>query len=111
MSADAVYAFYGIRWQFDANDTETLNLLELRKHPHQLAAKASGLQYWWGRCAEGEHYYLLIGKMIAKLGAENQSSVRVEDSTLASIADEVRDKLGSAGYSDQPAMLFEFDLG
>jgi hypothetical protein len=111
MSADAVYAFYGIRWQFDANDAETENLLELSKHPHQLAAKANGLQNWWGRCAEGEYYYLLVGKMIAKLGAENQSSVRVDDSVLASIADETRTKLLSAGFSERAAMIFEFELG
>jgi hypothetical protein len=111
MSADAFYAFYGIRRLVNSDDESAINQLELRKHPIQTAARSHGLEVWWGNCAAGDHHYVLVGKMIAKLGVENQSSARVEDAALKSVAGEVTAKLLAAGFEESPGMLFELELG
>jgi hypothetical protein len=111
MSADAFYALYGIRRLIGADEDAAVTLLELRKHPIQIAARSRGLDVWWGRCADGDQHYVLLGKMIAKLGAENQTSARLDDESLQKLAEDVRSKLKLAGFEDTPALLFEFEIG
>jgi len=88
---------------------DEIELLESGRHTKVAAAKAVGLQLYWGNFGlPGEHYLLFVGKSIAKLGPENSSDVQLTSQKLMDIASYVSSRLVSAGFAEAP--LFHLRL-
>ncbi|WP_165228192.1 hypothetical protein [Aquisphaera insulae] len=109
MGADAFHVCYGLRWEFDATDKAVVDLLERRSDPRQLAARLHRLDLWWGTTSEDGIGFLLVGKLVGRFGWEGERSAQLDDPKAARLADEVRLRLRAAGFTDEPAWLFQFE--
>ena len=100
---------YGIRWEVDASDAATVQLLELRQHPHQLAAKQHRLQTWWGVTTNEFRHFVLVGKFIGHYGWEGEPAGRLTDAEAAALVVATTQRLQAAGIEGQPAWHFQFE--
>jgi len=108
MSADAFCVCYGLRWEIDGSNEEEVTRLEMRQDPRQLAAKKHNLDSWWANAADGDSYFLFVGKMVGNFGWESKHLMRIEDAELARIVNETKQKLRDAGLAGSPAWQFQF---
>jgi hypothetical protein len=109
MSADYSLLYYGIRLQIE--DETAFEEYEMETHPYQAAAKASGLDIWYGnfRAEDGEdRYFIFIGAEIGLLGHEYGYELSVADDKLLALMEETRAKLHTAGFTDAPRLLAQF---
>jgi hypothetical protein len=110
MSADRFLVCFGLRWEVDADDESEVELLETRKDPRQLAARANKLDSWWGNTIDENRDYLFVGKILGNFGREGKDELRVNVSECVAVMDATRRKLQSAGFADEPAWYFQFEL-
>jgi hypothetical protein len=70
MSASALIAFFGVRYEITIDESEDNNDKRVQ------AVRKVGLQYYSGNFGGlGERYLLFIGKRIGILGAENKGEI------------------------------------
>jgi hypothetical protein len=108
MSADSFHVCCGLRCEVDAADTETVELLEERRHPWQLAARQHRLQTWWGTTTDDDRVCILIGRVIGHYGWEGEASGQLTDQEATRIMAETAERLRTAGIEGLPAWHFQF---
>lgn len=109
MGADAFHVCYGIRREVAASDAETLELLQRRRHPLQVAAKKHRLQCWWGVTSESRRFFMLVGRIVGQYGWEGDQAGKLDDSEVAAVAAETQERLRAAGIEGVPAWHFQFE--
>lgn len=109
MGADAFHVCYGLRWEVDTNDEPVTSTLERRTDPRQIAARRQGLDSWWGSTTDERIVFLLIGKLLGHYGWEGTHSAQLDSTGVVSLMEETRLKLLAAGFTDEPAWLFQFE--
>lgn len=109
VGASAFHVCYGIRWEVDASDAATVQMLEQRRHPHQVAAKLHQFRVWWGATTIEGRYYVLVGRLIGHYGWEGEPAGRLTDAEAATIILETTDRLRAAGIEGQPAWHYQFE--
>lgn len=109
MSAEAFYVFYGLRAVVDASDAETVEALELRRHPWQLAAKQHRLRCWWGSTVDEYTSFVVLGHMVGQFGREGAASGQLTDAEASAVVAETTERLRAAGVEGQPAWHFQFE--
>ena len=109
MGASAFHVCYGIRWEVDVSDAATVQLLEQRQHPHQVAAKLHRLQSWWGGTTDEGRYFVLVGRLIGHYGWEGERAGQLTDAEAAALVAETADRLRAAGIEEQPAWHYQFE--
>jgi len=106
MSVESTIAFYGIQFEVPASEVEQL---ELRCHPLLLKAKTASLQHYWANFGGIDpKYEILIGKKLAVLGLENSFEFVITCSELQAMIEDVRQKLLTAGFEDEPKLLIQY---
>jgi hypothetical protein len=109
VGADAFHVCYGVRRQVDAADATTVEALELRRHPWQVAANRHGLQCWWGVTTDEGRYFVLVGRIVGRFGWEGESAAEFSDAEIASVMAEAADRLRAAGIEGPPGWHFQFE--
>ena len=109
MGADSFHVFYGIRWEIDAANEDSITRLEQRQDSRQLAAKKHELESWWGTTTDQNCYFLLIGKCIGTFGWEGEHSVELLDTESSLVVEETKRKLLVAELQGTPAWHFQFE--
>jgi hypothetical protein len=104
MGADAVVAYFGVNYAIPLKNKTEIASLERKEDSRLLAAKNAGLHTWWGRITDGQPYHLLIGHQLAILGVENETSRKIGVPDLMTLLERTRDKLTSAGFTEEPAV-------
>lgn len=102
MSSDTFIAYFGLRFEINADDVEAV---EDRSDVRIAAARKAGLKYYWGNFGGlKERYLLFVGEQIGIFGNENASEVSMplNDSRLS--ADIVKEKLKKAGLFGVPEL-------
>ena len=100
--ADTSLIFVGIK--IDVRDDE-LELLERRSHPAQRVAMAVGLDHYWGNfSSSSERYCIYVGRLICKIGCEDQTDSQITIASLAELEVVVSQKLQEARI-EQPPLL------
>jgi hypothetical protein len=108
MGADALVAFYGIRYEIQ-NDEESLLSLEENRDPRCLAARRAKLACYWGRPTDGEHYFLFIGTKLGSFGIQGDVARSFTDQALIQIAEETKAKLREAQLEGEPKLWLQFE--
>lgn len=109
MSADAFHVCYGLRREVDAFDAATIELLELRRHPWQLAALQHRLQNWWGVATDKRRCFVLVGRLVGHYGCEGQAAGLLADAEAAALMAETAERLRASGIEGQPAWHFQYE--
>jgi len=109
MSADSFHVCYGLRCEVEASNTGTVELLELRRHPWQLAARLNGLQSWWGPTTDENRFFVLIGRMIGHYGWEGETASELSEAEATAIMAETSERLRATEIEGQPAWHFQFE--
>jgi hypothetical protein len=109
VGADAFYVCYGIRRDVRKDDEATVKLLELRRHPCQLAAKQHDLVSWWGETIDEHAYFVLIGKVVRPFGWEGEAAGQYSNAEATALMSETAERLRAAGFEDTPAWHFQFE--
>jgi hypothetical protein len=107
MGADAFLAYYGVRWVTE--DEDEISLLESRKDPRIVAARANKLEHWWGQTEQEGRYFLLIGACLGNLGGEGKPIVQISDDELTRIQVETTSKLIAANFGQEPALHLQYE--
>jgi len=94
MSASACVVFFGLRYEIDRNEIEAL---ETRSDTRIVAAKKSGLQYYWANFGTpGERYLLFVGAKIAVLGLEDNLQFSLSAEDFLALLESTKTKLKTA---------------
>jgi hypothetical protein len=102
----SVIAFFGLRLSVGEDEIESL---EMRSHRIIQESRKIGLQHYWGNFGlPGETYFLFVGRLVAKIGPEDSSEVRVTELQLAEMASLVTSKLLEIGLTDPPSFILQF---
>lgn len=109
MGADAFHVCYGVRQEVDAGDAATVEALELRRHPWQVAAKQHQLRCWWGVTTDERRFFVLIGRMVGHFGWEGEAAGQLSDAEAAAVVAETAERLRAAGIEGRPAWHFQFE--
>ena len=109
MGADAFHVCYGVRREVHAADFATVESLELRRHPWQLAAKRHRLQSLWGATTDEQRFFVLVGWMVGHYGWEGDASGQLADAEAATFVAETTERLRAAGIEGRPAWHFQFE--
>jgi hypothetical protein len=109
VGADAFHVCYGVRREVDAADAATVEALELRRHPWQVAAKQHRLQSWWGVTTDERRFFVLVGRMIGHYGWEGEAAGQLADAEAAAVVAETAERLRAAGIEGVPAWHFQFE--
>ena len=109
MGADAFHVCYGVRLEIDADDEATVEELELRRHPWQVAAKEHGLGCWWGVTTDEGWFFVLIGQMVGHYGLEGEPAGQLTNAQASAVVAETSKKLRAAGIEGRPAWHFQFE--
>lgn len=109
MSAEAFYVFYGLRLEVDTSDTSTIEALELRRHPWQVAAKQYRLRCWWGATLDERRFFVLLGHMVGQFGREGKVVLQLTDDEVRATVTETTERLWAAGIEGLPAWHFQFE--
>ena len=107
MGADGFLAYYGLRWE--VTDRDEISQLEKRTDPRMVAARDTGLKYWWGVTEDQERHFLLIGTELGNLGWEGDPMRTITHDELIRIAAETQEKLRRAGFEESPALHLQFE--
>jgi hypothetical protein len=99
---------YGLRYRVVDDDEhledEELEPYELETEPRMVRARQAGLDCWWGRDCDGGAYYLLIGKILVRVGAEHDLHAQLTDAALARCREDVRRRLADAGFPGEASL-------
>jgi hypothetical protein len=109
VGADSFHVCYGVRQEIEAADNATVEMLELRKHPWQVAAKQHRLKSWWGATIDERRFFVLIGRMVGHYGWEGEAAGQLTDAEAAAVVAETTERLRAAGIDGQPAWHFQFE--
>ena len=109
MGADLFHACYGIRMDVDVDDVETVEALQRRRHPWQLAARQHRLDCWWGVTIDEYKCFVLLGHFVGHFGWEGEAGVQLSDSDAALVVTETAERLRAAGLDGPPAWHFQFE--
>lgn len=102
MSSDTFIAYFGLRFEIDADEAEAV---EDRSDARVVAARKAGLKYYWGNFGGIEERYLLfIGEEVGILGNENAGEVSLPLNDPRLSVDTVREKLATAGLRGAPEL-------
>ena len=102
MSRDTFIAYFRLRFEISADEVEAL---ELRSDTRVIAARQSGLKYYWGNFGGlQERYLLFVGEQIGILGVENSDEVSMSLSDARLSFDAVKEKLEKVGLSGTPEL-------
>ncbi len=93
MGADAFHVCYGVRMEVDASDAATVEALELRRHPWQVAAKQHRLRCWWGVTIDERRFFVLVGRMVGHYGWEGEPAGQLSDAETAALVAETAERL------------------
>lgn len=100
--ADTTIVVYGIRREISENDVDSL---ETKSHPIQIDARRVGLDIYWGNFAfPMEKNLLFVGKIIGKIGIENNSDVCINTDNLLAIDIAISRAFQVAGIHDLPSL-------
>ncbi len=114
MGADSVTVVYGLRYRVAVDDEHlddaVLEPYELGTDPRMVRARAAGLESWWGRDCDGGQWSLLIGRVVARLGAEHRLHAELTDAAWAGCRDDVRQRLAAAGFQGEASLHFQAHL-
>lgn len=114
MGADSVTVVYGLRYHVAADDQyledATLEPYELETDPRMVRAREAGLDSWWGRDCDGGQWFLLVGRVLAHLGAEHRLEAEFADATLASHREDVQRRLAAAGLRGEASLHLQAHL-
>jgi hypothetical protein len=106
MSADACIAFYGLRFEIQAAEIESL---EDRTDSRMQAARKAGLKYYWGNFGDPDARYLLfVGAQLAKVGPENSWELSISSRDLLAMMESTKANLEAAGLSGEPSFYFQW---
>ena len=104
--ADTTIVFLGLKIAVDADD---IAALEARSFPLLATARRSGLDHYWGNfAAPDERYWLFIGKLLGRLGIEDDQEISLSPQSLASQSTDVSRKLCNAGLPGTPVLFVGF---
>jgi hypothetical protein len=109
VGADAFHVGYGVRREVEAADAATVEALELRRHPWQVAAKQHRLRVWWGVTTDERRFFVLIGHVVGHFGWEGEAAGQLSDAEAAAVASETAERLQAAGIEGQAAWHFQFE--
>ena len=109
MGADAFHVCYGLRWEVDADNEQEVTLLEKRQDARLLAARKHKLDSWYGVTTNQRRYFVLVGTMIGNFGWEHEDAARLEDTDLARLMEETKQKLQAAGFEESAAWHYQFE--
>ena len=109
MGANAFHVCYGLRWDIDATDEDSVALLERRSDPRQIAARRHDLDSWWGMTTDEGLCFLLVSKLVGSFGWEGRHSAELGDHEVAGLAGEILPKLRAAGFAAEPSWHFQFE--
>jgi hypothetical protein len=109
VSADSFHVWYGVRYEVEASDTATVELLEGRRHPWQLAARQHALQSWWGTTTDEHRIFVLVGRIVGHYGWEGESASQLADAEATTIMAVTAERLRTAGIEGRPAWHFQFE--
>lgn len=105
--ADTTVVFCGIK--FEVGD-EDLHELERKAHPMQVAARKLGIDCYLGKLApSSDKYFLFIGKLLGKLGVEDQMGIQISPHEFARIVANVSEKLNEAEIIGTVSLHAEFE--
>ena len=101
--ADCVTVFFGIELRFNEDQVE---MLEQRTHPAFAAARRTRLDIYWddyelpnGQCV------LFVGRLLGKLGVENDLQLRLTPQEFGAISSQVPRQLAESGFQGDPLLL------
>jgi hypothetical protein len=106
MSADTCIAYFGLRFEVDPDEVEGI---ELRSDQRVVAARKSGLKYYWGNVGGlQETYVMFVGAQLALMGLENSLAVDVSSDDLQDVIGKTRAKLVEAGFEGEPSLHLQW---
>ena len=104
MSASAVIAFFGLRYEI------TLDEFEDPADSRTQAALRVGLKYYSSNFGGlDERYLLFIGARLAILGLENESERCLSIEELKSVIELTSTKLRDAGFVERPKLYLQWE--
>jgi hypothetical protein len=109
MGADAFLAFYGVKIELDPKDEELLDACGAQTDRRCVAAQRAGLQTHYGRMTDGDDYFLFVGLPVARIGLEYDTHAALTHDRLLDIMSRVKAALPQAGFSQKPALHFQFE--
>lgn len=109
MSADWFHVWYGIRLDIKTADASSVEALELRQHPWQVAARQHQLQSWWGRTEDEQRMFVLLGRIVGHFGWEAEPSCQLTEAEASGLVAETNVRLRSSGIDIDPAWHFQFE--
>jgi len=107
MGADVFISFYGI--EFPVPDGEALTEIEEQNDVRVVRARQHRLDWWLGRLTDGAPFHLLVGKMIAQLGAEQSNGLDLTDADLSKLCEQTRQLLTDAGFQESPRLILKYE--
>lgn len=106
MSADTCIAYFGLKFEIGAGEVEGI---ELRSDQRVVAARNSGLKYYWGNVGGlQERYVMFIGAQLALMGLENSLAIDVSSTELEELVDRTKIKLVEAGFEGGPSLHLQW---
>lgn len=106
MSAGVCIAYFGLRFEVDPDQVEGI---ELRSDRRVVAARKSGLEYYWGNVGGlQETYVMFIGAQLALMGLENSLGIDLPLNDLQDMISKTRVKLGEAGFDEGPSLHLQW---
>jgi hypothetical protein len=109
MGADAFVAFYGVKIELDPKDEALLDACGAQTDRRCVAVKQAGLKTHYGRMTDGDDYFLFVGLPVARIGLEYDTHAAVAPDSLLDIMNRVKAALPQAGFSQRPALHFQFE--
>ncbi|HEV7279559.1 MAG TPA: hypothetical protein VGN57_05045 [Pirellulaceae bacterium] len=86
---------------------EDVEALENRSHQLIKKAREARLHFYWGSPGEGR-YCLMVGKILAKLGVENEASLEIPSTAIDELVSEVREAFENAGIRESANLIAQY---
>lgn len=103
--ADTTVVFLGLKMEVAIDE---IPALESRSFPILVSARRAGLEHYWGNFeSPDERYWLFIGKLLGRLGIEDEQEVVISPQSLVSQSTDVAEKLRDAGLPGAPVLYIE----
>jgi hypothetical protein len=106
VGADAVIAFYGLR--FTLTDLEIV-AVEEATDARVVAAKRAKLHTYSGRLTDGQPHFLFVGTRLGVFGAQNDSQRSFDTPFVEQIMRETTAKLQSSGLQGVPQLHLQLE--
>jgi hypothetical protein len=103
--ADTTIVFLGLKMEVAIDDVPAL---ESRSFPLLVSARQAGLEHYWGNFeSPNERYSLFIGKLLGRLGIEDQQELGISPQSLVSQSTDIAQRLRDAGMPGVPVLYVE----